>query len=119
MSITTQPPSHLPSQLKAWLTSIATAVNAWATGVAPGYKVARGTASVTGTADITTGLTTVVSVVAGLGVEPTLTAMWVSAVPGGTAGHITVDVLCPASKSDSTPGASTAPTAVYWIAVGT
>ena len=90
-------------------------------GVAAGYKLARGVTSVTGATggDITTGLGTVIAVVAVLGADASLNANAVSAVVGGTAGHITVKVWKPTATGDCTPILSTTATNVEWVAIGT
>jgi hypothetical protein len=86
-------------------------------GVAAGYKVARGyQASVTGTATIATGLTTVVTVVASLDDDPKvalLSAYVVSATKSASAGSIVVKCW------DSAGSAATAAAKVNWVAIGT
>lgn len=102
--------------------SVIGAVNAGAVaGVAAGYKLARGVTSVTGATagDITTGLATVIAVVAVIGADASLAADRVTSLPGGTAGHITVKVWKPTAAGDCTPILSTAATNVNWVAVGT
>ena len=88
-------------------------------GVGDGYKIARGSTSVTGTADITTGLATVVQAVVSLQDDVSLEANGTSVVNGSTAGHITVKVWKPTSSSDCTPAAATVAKTVRWIAIGT
>ncbi len=88
-------------------------------GVASGYKLARGTAAVTGSADVDTGLATVVAVVASLHDAPSLNAMWVQAKASTTDGHIDLVVTKPTAANDVTPTASTTETNVDWIAIGT
>ena len=88
-------------------------------GLASGYKIARGSTSVTGTADITTGLATVVQAVVSLQDDVSLDAIATSVVNGGTAGHITAKVWKPTSSSDCTPIAATVAKTVRWIAIGT
>jgi len=90
-------------------------------GVAAGYKVARGSSSITGATggDITTSLATVVAVCANLGEDADLTASMVTAALGGTAGHITLKVWKPTSNADPTPILSTNAKTVNWIAIGT
>lgn len=90
-------------------------------GVAGGYKIARGSASITGATlgDIVTGLATVVSVTATLGEDSTLAGNHVTAAIGGTAGHITLKVWKPTASGDCTPILSTAAKVVNWEATGT
>jgi len=88
-------------------------------GVAAGYKIARGETVVTGTADIATGLTTVVQAVACLEADPSLNAHLVSVADSGVGGNITLKVWKPTGAADCTPIASTTATSVRWIAVGT
>ncbi len=89
-------------------------------GAASGYKVARGESSVSGTADVDTGLSTVVAVVASLGEDPVVgEGMWVTAAIGATAGHIDLKVWKPTANNDCTPVAGSAAKEVDWIAIGT
>lgn len=98
---------------------LAAALQALVLGAASGYKLARGETSVTGTADVTTGLATVVAVVASLGEDAALTGLWVTAAIGGTAGHIDLKVWKPTAAADCTPIAATVAKKVDWIAIGT
>ena len=69
---------------------------------------------------ITTGLTTVTGVVAGLSGSPTLEHAWNTAVSGSTAGDIYIYAWKPTSDSDGTPvAADNNFVDGYWIAVGT
>ena len=88
-------------------------------GVGAGYKIARGKTSVTGTADIATGLTTVVEAVACLAVDAALTGDCVTVADSATSGNIVLKVWKRTSASDCTPVAATAAKSVRWIAVGT
>jgi len=88
-------------------------------GVDAGYKIARGSTSVTGTADVDTGLTTVVAVVASLGEDPDADAATVTAAIGGTAGHIDLKVWKLQDGTPNTLVASTVAKTVNWIAIGT
>ena len=90
-------------------------------GAASGYKLARGSASITGATggDIVTGLTTVVALAASLGEDSSLAGNHVSATLGGTAGHITLKVWKPTATGDCTPILATAAKTVNWVAVGT
>ena len=89
-------------------------------GVASGYKLARGNESFTGTATVTSGLTTVVSAVAILSQNVSADCLFVSvSIPtqtGGDAGKFTIKGW----KDATSPAASTETgTAVSWIAIGT
>jgi hypothetical protein len=90
-------------------------------GVAAGYKIARGSTSVTGATggDINTGLATVLGVAASIGADISLNANEVSAALSATPGHITVKVWKPTATGDCTPIASTTATVINWVAVGT
>lgn len=96
-------------------------------GVASGYKVARGTHTMTASADtIVTGLSTVVSAVANLDfsqVQPTATEAMVVAEIGDQAGSPAAGsiILRGLKISGGTFVASTTPFAVVanWIAIGT
>jgi hypothetical protein len=98
---------------------LATALQALVLGAASGYKLARGETSVTGSADVDTGLSTVVAVVASLGEDAALTGALASAALSGTAGHITLKVWKPTAVDDCTPIAATIAKKVDWIAIGT
>ena len=68
---------------------------------------------------ITTGLTSVTSVVASLSGSPTINHAWVSAVSGSTAGDIYVYCWAPTGSSVTTPLASSGSFVdVNWIAIG-
>ena len=95
------------------------AAGAVVAGIVAGYKIARGSTSVTGTADITTELSTVVQAVVSLQDDVSLEAFAVSVINGGTAGHITAKVWKPTSSTDCTPAAATVAKTVRWIAIGT
>lgn len=90
-----------------------------AAGVEAGYKVARGVASVTGTLDVATGLSTVVAAVACLRDDPSTGGLWASVTNASTPGTITLKVWKPTAANDVTPVAATAAKVVQWIAVGT
>ena len=87
-------------------------------GVA-GYKVARGETAVTGTADIATGLVTVVQCVAVLEDDVSLDGMWVSVADSVTEGNVILKVWKPTAAADCTPIAATVAKTVRWIATGT
>jgi hypothetical protein len=87
-------------------------------------RTASGVASVTGTGDVATGLTTVVAVVATLQDDAALTGSITTATVGDQAGtpakgSVTLKVWKPTSSTDPTPIASSAAKSVNWIAVGT
>lgn len=88
-------------------------------GVGAGYRLARGETAVTGTADIATGLATVVQAVACLETDPSLEAFEVSVADSGVAGNIILKVWKPTGAADCTPLAATVAKSVRWIAVGT
>ena len=88
-------------------------------GVADGYKIARGETSVTGTADIATGLATVVSAIAVLKDDVALTAIGVSITDSATAGNIILKVWKPTLASDCTPIVATVAKTIKWLAIGT
>jgi hypothetical protein len=98
---------------------LATALQALVLGAAGGYKLARGQAAVTGTADVNTGLATVVAAVATLDDDVSLTAMWLTAHLAATAGHLTLKVFKPTAVDDCTPLAASAEAKVSWVAIGT
>ncbi len=98
---------------------LASALQALVLGAAAGYTLARGQADVTGTADVDTGLATVVAAVATLDDDISLAAMWVSAHLSATAGHIDLNVLKPTAVDDCTPTAATTAAKVNWLAIGT
>lgn len=84
-------------------------------GVVVGSAVG-GQVSVTGTATVAPTLNAIVSVVATLGAAAALTGSIVEATWSGLT--ITLTVTEPTSSSNPTPVASTTPTLVNWIAVG-
>jgi hypothetical protein len=94
-------------------------------GVAAGYKLARGVATITGSGTVVTGLATVVAIIATLGADASLTnGIAVTASIGdqaGTpaAGSAIVKVWKPTASGDVTPIASAAAVAVNWVAIGT
>ena len=87
-------------------------------GVA-GYKVARGETSVTGTADIATGLATLVQCVAVLKDDVSLDGAWVSVADSVTAGNVVLKVWKPTAAADCTPIAAIVAKSVRWVAMGT
>lgn len=105
------------------ITPTAAQINLLAQGVAGGYKVARGVTAVTGTADVTTGLATVVAWAANLTEDPSADATIVSGViptqSGGTAGHLTLKAWKPTAADNSAPTAALVAKNVAWIAIGT
>lgn len=108
------------------VSSSAATLNLVATGVAAGYKIARGVDTPTGGSDtIATGLSTVVAVVVSLEDEPTLTHMWSQGDAGDQAGSPAAGSFIltsskPTASNDVTPIAATTPwSPVHWIAIGT
>ena len=113
------------TKVLAGITLTAAIVNALISGVAAGYKVARGVAAVTGTATVVTGLATVVAVTATA--QDDLdgdTLAGVSASIGDQAGAPAAgSVYLKAWKNnadgDATMVAANAAKNVNWIAIGT
>lgn len=96
----------------------------FATTPGSSLRSASGVASVTGSGDVATGLTTVVAVVATLQDDAALTGSMVTATVGDQAGapakgSVTLKVWKPTSSADPTPIAATAAKSVNWIAFGT
>lgn len=87
-------------------------------GTEAGLKIACGETAVTGTADIATGLTTVVQAVACLEDNVSLDGAWVSVADSTTAGNIILKAWKPTGSTNCTPTAATV-TSVRWIAIGT
>ena len=95
------------------------------TGVAAGYKIARGTATIDAASkDIATGLTTVVGAVVSLVGDPSLTHMYSTVTVGNqtnapVAGSIRIKSWKPTAANDATPIAASSTFAnVAWIAIG-
>jgi predicted RecA/RadA family phage recombinase len=94
-------------------------------GVAEGYKLARGVASITGSGTVVTGLATVVAIVATMqadaslsnGIEVTATIGDQAGTPA--AGSVILKVWKPTAANDVTPIASAAAVSVNWVAIGT
>lgn len=108
------------------VTKTASEINLLIAGVAGGYKIARGTATIgTATDDIVTGLATVVSATISMVGDPSLTHMSSSVTVGDqagapAAGSIRIKSWKPTGVADVTPIAATAPFGnVSWIAIGT
>ena len=101
-------------------------INLLVQGVASGYKIARGTATIDAASkDIATGLTTVVGAVVSLVGDPSMTHMYSSVTVGDqagapSAGSIRIKSWKPTAANDVTPIAATSTFAnVAWIAIGT
>ncbi|PKN98000.1 MAG: hypothetical protein CVU42_13840 [Chloroflexi bacterium HGW-Chloroflexi-4] len=101
-------------------------VNALVKGVAAGYKLARGVATIDADSkDVVTGLTTVVAAVCSMVGDPSMTHMSSSVTVGNqtgapAAGSIRIKSWKPTAANDCTPIAATSPFAnVSWIAIGT
>lgn len=97
-------------------------------GVAAGYKIARGVASITGSGTVVTGLATVVAVVASLQDDasvdayPGVTATIGDQAGAPAAGSVILSVWKPTTggaAGDPTPIAATAAKSVNWVAIGT
>jgi|GEM_PF-2280806 len=108
------------------VTKTAAQINLLTTGVAAGYKIAYGTATIDAASkDIATGLTTVAGVVVSLVGDPSLTHMYSTATVGNQtnapiAGSIRIKSWKPTAANDATPIAATSTFAsVSWVAIGT
>ncbi len=108
------------------VTKTAAQVNALVEGVAGGYKIARGIATIGSASDtIVTGLATVVAATVSLVGDPSMTHMYSSVTPGDqagspAAGSIIIKSWKPTAAIDATPVAATSTFAnVAWVAVGT
>ena len=88
-------------------------------GVGSGYKIARGKTGVTGSADIATGLATVVQAVACLEDDASLNGDVVTVADSATPGNIVLKVWKRTAAADCTPVAATVEKSVRWIAIGT
>lgn len=108
------------------VTNTAAEINLLTAGVAAGYKVARGVATIDAASkDIVTGLTTVVAAVVSMVGDPSLTHLMSSVTVGNqtnapVAGSIRIKSWKPTAANDVTPIAATSTFAsVAWIAIGT
>jgi hypothetical protein len=108
------------------VTKTAAEINLLTAGVAAGYKVARGVATIDAASkDIVTGLTTVVAAVVSMVGDPSLTHLMSSVTVGNqtnapVAGSIRIVSWKPTASDNVTPIAATSPFAsVSWIAIGT
>lgn len=104
----------------------ATEMNALTTGVAAGYKIARGQHTTVAASDtVVTGLSTVVAVVAVFDADPGLNPLFVTASIGNqsgapAAGSILIKSWRATAANDVTPvAATTFSKKVNWIAIGT
>ena len=115
------------TKILAGITLTAAIVNAMISGVAAGYKVARGIHTMLSASEtVVTGLATVVSVVAAMESDPILTFDRVTASIGNqagapAAGSVYVKGWMPTDLTLTTPIAATgfAGIKVNWIAIGT
>ena len=101
-------------------------INLLAQGVAAGYKIARGTATIDAASkDIVTGLTTVIGAVVSLVGDPSMTHISSTVTVGDQAGapasgSIRIKSWKPTATNDVTPIAATSTFAnVAWVAIGT
>lgn len=108
------------------ITKTAAQINSLVVGVAAGYKVAYGTATIgAASEDIVTGLTTVVGFTVSMVGDPSLTHMFSSATAGDqagapAAGSLRIKSWKPTGTGDVSPIAATSPFgSVSWIAFGT
>lgn len=113
------------SKIPDGITVTAAAINALVAGLAGGYKIARGQhTTVTASDDLTTGLATVVSVVASFEDDPVDGAMHVTAALGNqagapAAGHVLIKTWKSTDADATLIAATTFTKKVNWIAVGT
>lgn len=108
------------------VTKTAAQINGLVEGVAGGYKVAYGTATIGSASDtIVTGLATVVSATCSLAGDPTMNHAWSNATIGNqtgspAAGSIIIKSWKPTAAGDVTPiPAASVFANVSWIAFGT
>jgi hypothetical protein len=88
-------------------------------GLTSGVKTAGSSQSVTGSAVVTTGLATIVSVTATLGQAPSLASGTIVSVDGISSGAFNLKVYQPAASSDCTPVISSGAAVIHWRALGT
>ncbi len=100
-------------------------INLLVQGVAAGYKIAYGTATIDAASkDIATGLTTVIGAVVSMVGDPSVTHMYSSVTVGNqtnapVAGSIRIKSWKPTAVGDVTPTEATSTFAnVSWIAIG-
>lgn len=79
-------------------------------------KLDSGSQAVVGSATITTALSKVDRVIAGISNGAVATNLWVTAIPSPVVGSIIVRVWKPTAAGDTTPIAATASVTVNWIA---
>lgn len=107
------------------VTKTAAQINLLTAGVAAGYKVARGVASITGSGTVVTGLATVVAVVATADTDPDGVALaMVTAQIGDqagapAAGSVYLKAWKVTATGNATLIAATAAKSINWIAIGT
>jgi hypothetical protein len=106
------------------MTASAATLNAAVAGVAAGYKIARGTATLDGSnpTTVATGLTTIVTAVASLksATAPGDDPSWLSVNYSGSDGNLDIYAWKNTGGTDPTLVASTNNAAtVDWIAIGT
>jgi hypothetical protein len=114
-------PDGLANNVKSKVDELIAAVNALATGVAGGYKIARGETALDGSnpTPVATGLTTVVAFVAtlkGTAAPGVSTSVLTYDISGAT---VNVYAWKPTSTSVPTLVASTGTESFGWLAVGT
>lgn len=93
-------------------------------GAASGYKIARGVASITGSGDVSTGLSTVVAVICTSQSDISAVNLGVSATVGDqagspAAGSIRIKVWKATSVNNVTMIAATSAMDINWLAIGT
>lgn len=115
------------TKVLAGITLTAAIVNALISGVAAGYKIARGVHTLLSASDtVVTGLATVVAIIAVMESDPILTCDRVTAGIGNqagapAAGSVYIKAWMPTDNTLTTPIAATgfANIKVNWIAIGT
>lgn len=88
-------------------------------GASSGYKLARGSASITGSSAINTGLTTLVTFVLSLAQAASSGAYLVAHSMLASTGWTSAQVYALTSSGSATPVVSSVAATVHWIAVGT
>ena len=82
------------------------------------YEIARGTAAITGSGTVQTGLQVVKNVTVSLSDDASLQATHVTVAKTSVRGQIQIKVWKPTASNDVTPVAATVAKNVEWIAVG-
>ncbi len=88
-------------------------------GVSSGYKLARGSASITGSSAINTGLATLLSFVLSLAQAASSGAYIVAHSMLASSGWTSAQVYALTSSGSATPVVSSVAATVHWVAIGT